>query len=261
MIKSIRKLNFLKRENAQTMVEFALVFPIVLLITYGIIEFGRMVFIYAAVTGSAREGARYGAAGGNYTSRYYMDCTGILDAVQRGALLLPIDNHDVSIWYDRGPNTNHIKNSCPPMDANEMDLINMGDRIVVHVVAHYDPMIAFLGFKGFDIVSENARTILVNVDVVGYLLPTCADQHLHSHTRTFADQDTQLHSHTNPITHTDNPYAHTDRYTYAGRPNRYPGDAHAHTYPGLRCERWRLRVPRQLLPLDTDQPEHELDPP
>jgi len=36
-----------KFENAQTMVEFALVFPLVLLITYGLIEFGRMIYITA----------------------------------------------------------------------------------------------------------------------------------------------------------------------------------------------------------------------
>jgi hypothetical protein len=167
MIKPTTKITFPKFENAQTFVEFALVFPIVLLITYGIIEFGRMVFIYTAVTGSAREGARYGAAAGNLTTRYYMDCAGILDAVQRGAILIPINNGDVSIWYDHGPNTTRIKNSCPPIDANGMDLINMGDRIGVHVIAHYSPVIAFLGLHGFDIISENARTILVNVDVVG----------------------------------------------------------------------------------------------
>jgi hypothetical protein len=167
MIKPVKIWPKFKLENAQTMVEFALVFPLVLIITYGIIEFGRMVFIYTAVTGAAREGARYGAAGGNFMSRYYMDCTGILNAVQRGSLLLKINNSDVFIWYDRGPNTPHIKNSCPPMDANNMDLINMGDRIGVHVVAHYTPIIAFLGLGGFNIISENARTILVNVAVIG----------------------------------------------------------------------------------------------
>jgi hypothetical protein len=162
------------QENAQTMVEFALVFPFILLITYGIIEFGRMVFIYAAVTGAAREGARYGAAAGdlgNNLTRYYMDCPGILNAVQRGAILTPINSSDVTIWYDHGPDTNHIKNTCPPEDANGKDLINMGDRIGVHVVAHYSPIIPFLGLTGFDINSENARTILVNVDVVGTPMP------------------------------------------------------------------------------------------
>jgi len=161
------KISKSKREYAQTMVEFSLVFPFILLITLGLIEFGRMVFIYAAVTGASREGARYGAAAGNFNTRYYMDCAGILNAVQRGAILTPIDPADISIWYDHGPDTNHIKNSCPPKDANGMDEIDMGDRIGVHLVAHYSPIIAFLGFAGFDITSENARTILVNVDIVG----------------------------------------------------------------------------------------------
>ena len=158
-----------KRENAQTMVEFALVFPLVLLITFGLIEFGRMVFIYAAVTGSAREGARYGAAAGDIGAftPHYMDCAGILDAVHRGAILIPIEDSDVSIWYDHGPSTGHIKDSCPPTDANGIDLIDVGDRIGIHVIAHYEPIISFLGFNGFDIVSENARTILTNVQIVG----------------------------------------------------------------------------------------------
>jgi hypothetical protein len=171
MIKPTKKFQKFKLENAQTMLEFALVFPIVLLITFGLIEFGRMLFIFAAVTGSAREGSRYGAAGGNFNTRYYTDCTGIIDAVKRGAILIPINTSNISIWYDHGPNTNHIRNFCPPMDANSADPIDMGDRIGVHVIAHYTPIIAFLGLRGFDIVAENARTILVNVAVVGTALP------------------------------------------------------------------------------------------
>jgi hypothetical protein len=202
MLKLIKKMAQLKRENAQTMVEFAIVFPIVLLITYGIIEFGRMLFIYASVTGASREGARYGAAAGDLGSnltRYYMDCDGILDAVQRGAILNPIDNNDVSIWYDHGPNTGHITNACPPLDANGKDLINIGDRIGVHVIAHYEPIIRFLGLDGFDINSENARTILVNVDVVGTPAPPVPTQ---TTTRTTGPSPTNTTYYTPTITRT-----------------------------------------------------------
>jgi TadE-like protein len=162
MIKPIKKHTGLKWENAQTMVEFALVFPIVLLITYGIIEFGRMVFIYASVTGAAREGARYGAASGSLTTPYFTDCTGIHTATQKGAILIPIPVGNISIWYDKGPGTSHIIDSCPPLLAS----IKLGYRIGVHVVAHYAPIIPFLGLSGFDINSENARTILVNMQMV-----------------------------------------------------------------------------------------------
>jgi hypothetical protein len=47
----------------------------------------------------------------------------------------------------------------------------LGDRIVVHVTVRYTPIVSFLGFSGFDIVSENARTILVNVDIYGTPAP------------------------------------------------------------------------------------------
>jgi len=161
MIKPTKKLQKSKLEIAQTMVEFALVFPLILLITYGIIEFGRMVFIYAAVTGAAREGARYGAASGDLLNPYFRDCNGIQTAAQRGAILLPIQASDINIWYDKGPGTPHIINSCPP----SISQIKLGYRIGVHITAHYAPMISFLGFTGFDIVSENARTILMNVAI------------------------------------------------------------------------------------------------
>lgn len=162
MIKPIKKLKGLKWEHAQTMVEFALVFPIILLITYGIIEFGRMVYIYAAVTGAARDGARYGAASGSLTDPFFTDCPGIRTATQRGAILFTIPVGNISIWYDKGPGTPHIIDSCPPSLAS----IKLGYRIGVHVVAHYTPLIQFLGLSGFDIKSENARTILLNMQMV-----------------------------------------------------------------------------------------------
>ncbi len=161
MKKPMINLKKLRWENAQTMVEFAIVFPVILLITYGIMEFGRMVYIYAAVTGAAREGARYGAASGSLTTPYFMDCNGIRTASQKGAILLAIPVSAVNIWYDKGPGTPHITDTCPPSITS----IRLGYRIGVHIVVHYTPMIQFLGFSGFDIVSENARTIIVNVPV------------------------------------------------------------------------------------------------
>jgi hypothetical protein len=159
----------LNRETAQTMVEFALVFPIVLLITYGIIEFGRMVFIYAAVTGSAREGARYGAAAGDSGggTPYYADCDGIRNSVHRTAFLVSIPDEDIDISYDVGPGLAEVAATCEDL-ADEVsdnnDPIDLGNRIIVNVTAQYQPVIGgFLGVSGFPINAENARTILANI--------------------------------------------------------------------------------------------------
>ncbi|HEX2981595.1 MAG TPA: TadE family protein, partial [Anaerolineaceae bacterium] len=55
------------RQNprGQGMVEFALALPIILMVIFGIIEFGRLLLSYSAVFSASREAARYGAAVGD----------------------------------------------------------------------------------------------------------------------------------------------------------------------------------------------------
>jgi hypothetical protein len=169
MIKPLKKLTHSKMEIAQTMVEFAIVFPVLLLITYGMIEFGRMMFIYAAVTGAAREGARYGAAAGIGPNGVllYADCPGIRDAVRRTAVLVSIPDENIDISYDKGPDLAEVAPTCEDLAtdvSNDDDPIKLGDRIIVHATAQYEPVIGgFLGVSGFQINAENARTILVNI--------------------------------------------------------------------------------------------------
>ncbi len=47
-----------KGERGQTMVEFALVFPVFLLLLFGVLDFGRVVYAYNTISNAAREGAR-----------------------------------------------------------------------------------------------------------------------------------------------------------------------------------------------------------
>jgi Flp pilus assembly protein TadG len=47
-----------RRSRGQALVEFALVFPIALLILFGVFDVGRLVFMYTGLTNGAREGAR-----------------------------------------------------------------------------------------------------------------------------------------------------------------------------------------------------------
>jgi Flp pilus assembly protein TadG len=171
MIKPVKQLTRSKKEIAQTMVEFALVFPIVLLITYGMIEFGRMVFIIASVTGSAREGARYGAAAGDSGdgTPYYADCDGIRNAVRSTAFLITIPDSNITINYDVGSGFGSSCEILADKVANNNDPIDTGDRIKVGVNTQYEPIIGgFLGIKGFPITKENARTILANISINPY---------------------------------------------------------------------------------------------
>jgi len=50
-----------EREDGQSLVEFALVIPIFLLVLFAIVDFGMAFHAWITVTNSAREGARVGA--------------------------------------------------------------------------------------------------------------------------------------------------------------------------------------------------------
>lgn len=53
------------RSRGQGLVEFALVFPVLAVLIFGIIDFGRAIFIYSVVQDAAREGARYAIVHGS----------------------------------------------------------------------------------------------------------------------------------------------------------------------------------------------------
>jgi Flp pilus assembly protein TadG len=158
--------SFSWREKAQAMVEFALVFPVLLLLIYGIIELGRLIFIYTSVTTSSREAARYGSAAGRVggTTPRYLDCAGILAAAQRSAILTPVNAGNITITYDHGPGSSLIAPSCP---AAQTQTIVLGDRINVQVTVNYTPLMPIVQFASFPITSTTNRTILKSVEIKG----------------------------------------------------------------------------------------------
>lgn len=58
-----RLYKFKNNENGQTLVEFALILPILLLLVMGIIQFGIIFSAQIGITNAAREGARAAAVG------------------------------------------------------------------------------------------------------------------------------------------------------------------------------------------------------
>lgn len=55
---------FRKKEGGQALVELALLIPILLIIIFGIVEFGRVFHAHLAVSHASREGARIGVVVG-----------------------------------------------------------------------------------------------------------------------------------------------------------------------------------------------------
>ncbi|MBE0689184.1 MAG: pilus assembly protein, partial [Anaerolineae bacterium] len=67
-----------RRRNGQTLVEFALTLPILLLLLFGIIEFGRIFQAWVTLQNSARAAARY-ATTGRYDPAYVINTNGADD--------------------------------------------------------------------------------------------------------------------------------------------------------------------------------------
>lgn len=163
-------------ENAQAMIEFALVFPVLLLLLYGIMEFGRMLFIYSSVTTASREASRYGSAAGDIgdmTTPRYLDCAGIRSAARRAAILITLADSDISIAYDRGPGTTQFATTCPPTPK-----VNLGDRVTTSVTFNYAPIFPLIEFASFPITSSSSRTILKKIDIEGTPAPVSYDKPL-----------------------------------------------------------------------------------
>ena len=156
---------WLRKQKAQGILEFALVLPLLLLLVYGIIEAGRMLFIYSAALTSSREAARYGSAAGEIGGgiTHYADCAGIRAAAKRIGVWAGIQDGDVTISYDHGPGTGSFA-SCPLASDQ---IVNLGDRIQVQTVATYQPLIPMVRFSPFPITAITRRTIIKDVAIEG----------------------------------------------------------------------------------------------
>lgn len=78
---------FKKNERGASLVEFALVVPILLLLVLGMIEFGWLLTGWTVITGAAREGAR---------AAVVWDTDEIEDRVQNHTDLLPFANLSIN---------------------------------------------------------------------------------------------------------------------------------------------------------------------
>lgn len=152
------------------MVEFALVLPVLLTLLYGMLETGRLLFIYASTVTAARQAVRYGSATGDSPNGrpYYMDCNGIEAAARQVGFINTFEN--VTISYDGGLDSNN-GNPLPldpadPACGNYTDAnVQNGDRIIVEVTAQWVPIVSIVPLEPFTITSQSYRTILASVAI------------------------------------------------------------------------------------------------
>jgi len=150
------------------MVEFALVLPLLLVVMFGLIEAGRLLFIYSVVFTSTREAARYGSAAGYLTgNKYqYQDCAGIRSAAKRVGNIAGIQDDNITVTYDRvTPSGISPLGSCPVGGTGPR--LTLGNRVTVRTTIDYKPLVPIPNLPSFPIVSISSRTILKDISIEG----------------------------------------------------------------------------------------------
>lgn len=148
--------------TGQGLVEFALILPVLLMLIYGVLEVGRVVYMYNAVLTASREAARYGSAGdSDAATPRYQDCDGIRAAAKRMGGLANLQDADIAIRYDSGPGTATVASSCP----SGAEITGGRHRIVVTVSSIFQPFSILGNTPAFTLQSTVARTIIVKIEV------------------------------------------------------------------------------------------------
>ena len=86
-----------KTNRGQALVEFAIILPLLLLLIFGVIEFGRIFGAELTVNNSAREGARLGAIGAtdSLIVTRVLNSAGILDSAKVAVTITPVEGSRV----------------------------------------------------------------------------------------------------------------------------------------------------------------------
>ncbi len=135
---NLRKL--LKDHKGTAFIEFALIAPIFFLVTFGIIDFGRMMWLNNTVEHAATEGARYAAVRGSNKPSPATE-TQVVSFVQNRADGMALTTSEIAVTWT--PNN------------------NAGSTVTVQVTYNYEYIIA--GFLGFDPVDlQGTSTMVVN---------------------------------------------------------------------------------------------------
>ena len=153
------------------MVEFALTFPIFLMLVYGIFEVGRMIFMYSAVLNASRDAARYAAASGVNEDgvQFYRDCDGIKSRAERVSGFVDLSATDaIMIAYDHGPVTGAEDEvispfaSCPLASGTKL---NYGDRVIVKIDTTFEPIAPIPHLTEIPIVASTTRSVVTDVNI------------------------------------------------------------------------------------------------
>ncbi len=141
-----------RNEKGQSLVEFALVLPVLALLILGIIDFGMLFHSYVTVNTAAREGARQGIVQKNNdgTNTDYLT---VVNAARRVTRTLLDEEARLNIWIDESDESGELKDENKAFEAgNPGKTKNVELPSEMRVTVTYDyalitPLPAFTGIR------------------------------------------------------------------------------------------------------------------
>lgn len=127
-----------RRERGNSLVEMAVIAPLLVLLLTGVVDFGRAFNVYIVITNAAREGARYGA-------RFPDRSDEIREAVKWEAAATGVTLTDSDIAIDPDPDSEPVAQA--------------GDPIRVSVEYQFPTVLA--GILGFEDIAIRASTAMM----------------------------------------------------------------------------------------------------
>jgi Flp pilus assembly protein TadG len=154
-------------ERGASLVEFAIVAPLLFLILFGVIEFARLGHGFTTVWTAAREGARYATTVGDSDSDglpNYLDCASITEAALDKVVGMTVGTSDVSIAFT--DLTGSLVAECDaatPLPASTN--IDNGFGVRVEVEGTFNAIVPLLSsfLDGIDLTSSQNRSVFKGV--------------------------------------------------------------------------------------------------
>lgn len=142
----------------QSLVEFMIALPVLMLLIIGLFELGRYVFYYSSITMAVREGVRFGSS-----SNEYKNCSGIEAAVLNIGSITGMGSGDISIHYEEVSSGTVLYATCTDLAGASNDGIGFGDRIVVQALVNVQPLVILTNLPAVTLISTAEKSISTGI--------------------------------------------------------------------------------------------------
>lgn len=154
-----------RTDRGASMVEFAVLAPLLLLLIFGIIEMSRAMFAYTSVWTAAREGARFATT---VEADNYVNCVAIEAAAVDRIVVSDVTPANINITYldASGTTIADCQGGIPPTTSN----VTSGSTVEVAITGvTFDAVVPIIEpfFDGFTLDSTQRRVIFVEEQVGG----------------------------------------------------------------------------------------------